>query len=151
MHEKHKDQLPLPQARWSHAKKNEETWGQRAPEDFKTWSTCNINHKTTQNKNNIGTTTSEWSVAKTSRGFKIFLTPQTSPWVPMYFLIQKYIKRLHNGSQTQSVHHSEDSKSIDKLINMMKQRQVVLAKSKPTASQSERKPLAEPRRAEPKT
>ena len=38
-----------------------------------------------------------------------------------------------------------------KLITMMKQRQVLLAKSKPTASQSERKPLVEPRRAKPKT
>ena len=48
-----------------------------------------INHKATGNKNKTGTTALERSVAKTTGGLKIFLT---SPWVPIYFLIQKYIK-----------------------------------------------------------
>ena len=38
MHEKHTDQLTLPQAKWSQHKRNDETRGQRAREDFKTWS-----------------------------------------------------------------------------------------------------------------
>ena len=41
------------------AKKNEETRGQRAREDFKTWSSRSINRKATQNKNNTGTTALE--------------------------------------------------------------------------------------------
>ena len=40
----------------------------------------------------------------------------------------------HNGSQTQSMHHSEDTKT--RLITMMKQRQVLLPNTKPIASQS---------------
>ena len=45
------------------------------------------------------------------------------------------------------MHHSDDIKI--KLITMIKQRKVLLAKS--TASQSERTPLVEPRQAKPKT
>ena len=45
------------------AKKNEETRGQRAREDFKKWSARSKNHKATQNKNNTGTTALERSVA----------------------------------------------------------------------------------------
>ena len=36
MHEKHTDQIPLPQAGDYKAKSNDETRGQRAREDFKT-------------------------------------------------------------------------------------------------------------------
>ena len=36
------------------AKRNEETQGQSAREDFKIWSARSINHKATQNKNNTG-------------------------------------------------------------------------------------------------
>ena len=36
MHEKHTDQLPLPKRGDHNAKKNDETRGQRAREDFKT-------------------------------------------------------------------------------------------------------------------
>ena len=54
---------------------------------------CSINHKVTQNKNNTRTTTLERSVAKTTGCFKnIFNCRQTSPWVSIYFLIQKYIR-----------------------------------------------------------
>ena len=56
MHEKHTDQLPFPKRGDHNAKRNEETRGQRAREDFKTWSARSINHKATQNKNNTGTT-----------------------------------------------------------------------------------------------
>ena len=38
MHEKHTDQLPLPKRGDHNAKWNDETRGQRACEDFKTWS-----------------------------------------------------------------------------------------------------------------
>ena len=45
-----------------------------------------------------------------------------------------YKKFSHNGPVTQSMHLSEDTKI--KLITMIKQRRVLMAKPKPTASQS---------------
>ena len=54
-----------------------------------------------------------------------------------------------NGSLTQPMHHSDDIKI--KLFTTIKQRKVLLAKPKSTASQSKRKTLVEPRRAKPKT
>ena len=49
----------------------------------------------------------------------------------MYFLIQKMHKKFgsHNVFLTQSMHHSEDTKI--RLITMMKQSKVTLAKHKP--------------------
>ena len=46
-------------------------------------------------------------------------------------------------------HHSENAKI--KFISMMKQRGALLGNPTPTASQSSRKSLVEPRRAKPKT
>ena len=60
-----------------------------------------IKHEATPNKNNTGTTALERSVAKTTG--VVFNCRQTSAWVPMYFLIQKYIKSARHRMSIQTV------------------------------------------------
>ena len=68
------------------AKRDDETRGQTLKHQVPR----SINHKATQNKNNHRLRTVS---SINYRGFKnIFNCGQTSPWVSMYFLIQKYIK-----------------------------------------------------------
>ena len=64
MHDKHKDQLPLPQARWSPSKVIKMLKGQKKYIDKEQGKTKhealrNVNYRATQNKNNIGTTALE--------------------------------------------------------------------------------------------
>ena len=64
MHDKHKDQLPLPQAKRTekHIDKEQGKTKHEAPRS--------VNYRATQNKNNIGTTALERSVVYTTGGFK---------------------------------------------------------------------------------
>ena len=50
------------------------------------------NHKATQSKNNTRTIALERSVALTTRGLSTFTVDKSSPWVPVQFLIEKYVK-----------------------------------------------------------
>ena len=63
MHDKHKDQLPLLQARWSKWKAQDKT-KHEVPRS--------VNYRGTQNKNNIGTTALERSVVYTTGDLKAF-------------------------------------------------------------------------------
>ena len=58
MHEK-RTASPFPKRGDHNANRNDETRGQRARVDFKTWSAPSINYKATQNKINTGTSALE--------------------------------------------------------------------------------------------
>ena len=84
MHDKHKDQLPLPQARCSMLK-GQKKHIEREQDKTKHEAPRSVNYRATQNKNNIGTTALERSVHK------------------------KFGSQ--NGFLTQSMHLSENTKS----------------------------------------
>ena len=65
MHDKHKDQLPLPKANDQNAKRSRKEQGKTKHE-----APCSVNYRATQNKNNIGTTALERSVVYITGGFK---------------------------------------------------------------------------------
>ena len=109
MHDKHKDQLPLPQARWSKCKRTDKEQGKTKHE-----APHSVNYRATQSKNNIRTT-SERSVVYTTRGFK-GLSPTNFTLGPDIILNTKntHVHKkfgLHNGFLTQSMHLIENTKS----------------------------------------
>ena len=95
-----------------------------------------INHKATQNENSTETTAPERPVAQTTRGVKIL--PKIDKPHPGSRCSSSYKNHKqpgpHNGSSTHSPHNIEDKKI--KPTTMMKQRRILMAKPKPTASKS---------------
>ena len=75
---------------------------------------CSVNYRTTQNKNNIGTTALERSVVYTTGGggFKAFYCTNFTLG-PDIILNTKIHKKFgsHNGFLTQSMHLSENTKN----------------------------------------
>ena len=59
MHDKHKDQLPLPHARWSKCSKDRRNMTDKEQGKTKHEAPRSVNYRATQNKNNIGTTALE--------------------------------------------------------------------------------------------
>ena len=108
MHDKLKDQLPLPQARWSNAKRSEKQID-KEQDKTKHEAPRSVNYRATQNKNNIGTI----ALTPSGRGLGWPFSVQTSSLVPIWFLIQKIHKKFgsRNGFLAQSMHLSENTKS----------------------------------------
>ena len=71
-----------------------------------------VNYRATQNKNNIGTTSFEWSIVYTTRDLNAFHCINFTLHIILNTKIYKKFAS-HNGFPTQSMHLSENQNQID--------------------------------------
>ena len=105
-----------------------------------------INHKATKSKTNTGTTALERSVEQTTAGFKTLLQLANFTLGPDATLNTEIHK---NSVRIKAPNSVNASKRKHKINHYNKQRRVLMANS--TVYKSKWKPIAEPRRAKPKT
>ena len=114
--EAHRPALSSPSEVITMLNRTEKTRDQKARQDnMKRSKVKTIKPHTQKNKNNTRTTALEWSVTLTTWGLKHFYCRQNFTLGPDAILSINIHKKFgsHNGSLTQSMHNSENTKIIN--------------------------------------